>query len=100
VILSVVTFRWHETVTSDQVTAMASALDALVATQPQVIEYRHGPDLGLRPGNADYAIVAGARTVEELQSYLDEPEHQRIVHDLLAPLISSRQSLQIETLDR
>jgi hypothetical protein len=96
-ILSVVTFTWREDVTSDQVAAMAAALDALVTKFPQVVEYRHGPDLGLRQGNADYAIVAGAASYAEMQSYLDDPEHQQIVRELLAPLIATRQSLQIET---
>ncbi len=95
-IMHIVTFSWREGTTAAQVTELADALDALVPLVPQLRSYRHGPDLRLREGNADYAVAATLETPQQLPDYLDHPEHLRIVRDILTPMLGSRQAIQIE----
>jgi len=94
-ILHIVTFGWCEGTTDDQVSELADALDALVPLVPQLRSYRHGPDLRLRKGNADYAVAATLGTAEQLPDYLEHPEHLRIVRETLTPMLAQRQAVQI-----
>ncbi len=45
-----------------------------------------GPDLGLRPGNYDVAIVADFDDVDSYQAYDTDPDHDRIRRELIAPI--------------
>src|SRR5690606_27717487 len=58
VIRHVVTLSFRPEATDDQIAAVRSGLDELAATLPTIVSYRHGPDLGLVEGNADWVIVA------------------------------------------
>ncbi len=92
----VVMFRWNDRVTDGAIEAMGVALDALVATLPAVVEYRHGGDLGLAEGNFDYVIVAEFATVDDFVAYRDDPEHQRIITELIKPFVESRAAVQYD----
>jgi hypothetical protein len=98
-IMHVVTFRWKDGVTDEMTAAGSDALTALVPSIPEVVGYWHGKNLGLRPGTADYAVVAVIKTAEDLPKYLDHPEHLRIVSELLAPLTAERMATQIDVGD-
>jgi hypothetical protein len=98
-IMHIVTFRWKAGVTDDMVGPAADALSALAPTIPEIVGYWHGPDLHLRPGTADYGVVAVVKTAEDLPKYLDHPEHLRIVSELLAPLTAERMATQIDVGD-
>jgi len=96
VIMHVVVFRWNKSATPTSIAAADGALAALVATLPQIVEYRHGSSIGMRAGAADYGVVAVANTRADLLDYLDHPEHQRILSDLLAPITAERLATQVE----
>ena len=95
-IMHLVTFNWRPDVTNDDVVAVIEGLSSLPAQIPELLSYRFGPDLGLREGNADFAVAAVVESPETLPGYLDHPEHARIVKELIAPLIATRQAVQIE----
>jgi len=96
VILHLVTFSWRPDVTNDDVAGVIEGLSSLPDQIPELLSYRFGPDLGLREGNADFAVAAVLDSSESLTAYLDHPEHVRIVQAVLAPLIASRQAVQLE----
>lgn len=94
--MHLVTFTWRPGVTNDDVVAINEALSSLPGQIPELLLYRFGPDLGLRDNNADYAVVGVLENPESLPAYLDNPEHLRILEELIAPLIATRQAVQIE----
>jgi hypothetical protein len=96
VIMHLVTFSWRRDVTNDDVVSVIEGLSSLPAQIPELLSYRFGPDLGLREGNADFAVAAVLESPEALPAYLDHPEHQRIATEFIAPLIATRQAVQIE----
>ncbi|MDQ3475588.1 MAG: Dabb family protein [Actinomycetota bacterium] len=96
VILHLVTFSWRPDVTNDDVVAVIEGLGSLPAQIPELLSYRFGPDLGLREGNADFAVAAVLESPDTLPAYLDHPEHQRIATEFIAPLVATRQAVQIE----
>lgn len=95
-ILHLVTFSWRPEVTNDDVVAVIEALSSMPERIPELLSYRFGPDLGLRQGNAHFAVAAVLESAETLPAYLDHPEHVRIVKEFIAPLIATRQAVQIE----
>lgn len=90
-------FEWVDGVSSADIDAMATALDALVATVPEVVSYVHGPDAGVSEGNFDYVIVGDYATVDDYATYRDHPEHQRIIAELIKPHVAKRAAVQYHT---
>ena len=95
-IMHLVTLTWRSGVTNDDVVAVIEGLTSLPGQIPELLSYNFGPDLGLRDGNADFAVAAVLDSPEALPAYLDHPEHVRILKEFIAPLIATRQSVQIE----
>ncbi|NHN54641.1 Dabb family protein [Calidifontibacter sp. DB0510] len=94
-ICHIVTFSFNDSADDAAVEQIRSALSAYADRQPALRSYRHGPDLGIR-GTADYGVVAEVDDEAGLAAYLDDPEHVRIVKELVEPLLDSRQAVQIE----
>jgi len=92
-----VLFTWADGVTDEQVDAMAAVLDARVAPIDTIGEYRHGRDLGLTDGNADYAIVADFANQSDYIVYRDHPDHVAVIAESIKPLIAQRMAVQYET---
>ena len=92
----VVVFRWNESVTDADLTAMAAALDALPAAIAQIVAYRHGRDLGLNPANSQYAIVADFANTDDFATYRDHPEHQRFIAEHITGRVAERVAVQYE----
>jgi hypothetical protein len=98
-IMHVAVFTWREGTTREDIARVEAALSRMPAAVPALREYRFGPDLGLRPGTADFAVVAVIEQAE-LARYLDHPEHQRVVREVISPLLATRTAIQLEHLDR
>lgn len=94
-ILHCVTFTFVDETTTDQVEAVTKALARLPEQIPSLLHYQHGPDLGLREGTGDYAVAAWVADSDGLAGYLDHPAHVEAVGTVLAPLVASRQAVQI-----
>lgn len=94
--MHLVTFTWRTAVTNADVIAVIEGLTSLPDQIPELLSYRFGPDLGLREGNADFAVAAVLESPQTLAAYLDHPEHVRILEEFIAPLIDSRQAVQFE----
>lgn len=91
----VVTFEWRPEVSAEQVEALVEALARFRAEIPVLVDYRYGPDLGLRENNGDFAIVAVLASADDLPAYLDDPAHHALVRDFIAPLSARRLAVQI-----
>ena len=92
----VAVFRWNDSVTDADLSAMAAALDALPSAIAEIADYRHGPDLGLNPANAQYAIVADFASVDDFATYRDHPEHQRFIAEHITGNVADRAAVQFE----
>ena len=88
-------FRWKAGTTSEQVEAIESALATLPARLPQLRAYAYGSDLGLREGNADFAIVADFDDEDDWRVYAEDPEHLRVIGELIAPVTEVRSAVQL-----
>lgn len=90
-------FRWVEGVTGEQVGAVEAALARLPSVVPELRDYRFGPDAGLRQGNWNFAVVATCDDADGWRTYTDHPEHQRVLVELIRPLLADRAAVQFDT---
>jgi hypothetical protein len=91
----VVVFRFAERTTAAQVEEIRAALAALPARVPEVRSFEVGRDLGLRDGNGDFAVVAEFDDEDGWRAYQTDAEHQRIIAELIAPVLVDRLGAQI-----
>ena len=82
--------------TAAQVHAMETALATLPARLPQLRGYAIGRDLAINEGNATFGVVAEFATVDDYLAYRDDPEHRRIIAELIAPVLAARTAVQYE----
>lgn len=90
----VVTFKWK----SDGVDAagIAEALTTLASRLDGVRDYLCGSDIGLSPGAYDFTVVGTFEDRQRFIAYRDNPEHQRILNEMILPNLQSRTVVQLE----
>ena len=98
-IMHVAIFTWREGTTAEDVARVEAELARMPGVIPALREYHFGSNLGLRPGTADFAVIAVLERAE-LAAYLDHPEHQRVVREVISPLLATRTAIQLEHADR
>ena len=91
----VLVLKWHPGVTPEQGEEAAAALRALPGEIPELLEMRVGTDLGLRDGSWDLGFMATFDDEAGWRTYLDHPAHLKVAHDVLAPIIAERASVQL-----
>lgn len=82
--------------TDAQIQAIDDALSTLPARLPQLLVYTIGRDLGRSAGNATFAVAADLATFDDYVAYRDDPEHRRIIAEMIAPILASRSAAQYE----
>ena len=92
----VVAFRFKQDVSEADVRALRADLVGLAARLEGLASYACGSDLGIRDGNADFAVAAAFETREALQGYLTHPEHLAIVERYVVPMVEQRHGAQFE----
>ncbi|WPB87867.1 Dabb family protein [Streptomyces malaysiensis] len=85
-----VTLTFKESASAAQIEAFRDALAALPDQADFPLRICQGRDLGERPTNADYAIVAEFESTEDFYTYLKHPAHLALPQDH----IESVQSVQ------
>ena len=90
----VVTFKWRERDVADA--GISDALNNLVLRLDGVQSYLCGPDAGLTPSAYDFAVVGTFDNRECFTIYRDDPEHQRILNEMILPQLESRTVVQLE----
>lgn len=75
--------------------AVDRMVDSLLGLQvPGLLGISCGRDAGLRPGNADLGLVADLEDEEAYRAYDEDPEHNRIRRDLVAPIAARVERVQ------
>ncbi|MDP9075150.1 MAG: Dabb family protein [Actinomycetota bacterium] len=75
----------------DEIRARLAGLDC-----PGRTRFTMGTDLGLRPGNMDFAMVADFADVEAFAAYERDAEHDVIRRELVAPIAERSERCQFE----
>lgn len=91
----VVVFRWTPEATAERVEQIAAELRTLPGRIPEIKAYYCGPDAGITPGAADFAVTADFDDEAGFVTYRDHPEHREIVARLITPLVAERAAIQI-----
>ena len=92
----VVMFRFADDTTDEQKEALRAGLRRLPEVIPEISAYRFGDDLGLRDDNFDFVVTADFDSLDNFVVYRDHPDHQKVIADLLAPIITARAGVQFE----
>jgi len=88
--------RFADDATDEQKEAMRAGMRRLPELIPEIRDYRFGDDLGLRDDNFDFGIAADFDNKADYLVYRDHPDHQKVIADLIAPIITARAAVQIE----
>ena len=91
-----VMFRFAEDATDEQKEAMRAGLRRLPEVIPEIVAYRFGDDAGLRDDNFDFGVTADFDDKASFLVYRDHPDHQKLIADLIAPIITARAGVQFE----
>lgn len=94
----VVTFTWTDETTDDDVADILATLQEWIGRGgvEGLVSWTAGPDLGLAETNADFGVSATFTDRAAYERYRDDPEHRRIIGELIAPRIAARSGLQFE----
>jgi hypothetical protein len=90
----VVMMRWAPGATAEQQQRVATELGRLPALVPSLRDYRLGADLGVNPGNFDFAVAADFDDVDGYLAYRDHPEHRAIIAEFIQPIVAERAAVQ------
>ncbi|MCL4313049.1 MAG: Dabb family protein [Actinobacteria bacterium] len=90
-IRSVAVFRLKDGVPAERISEILSALFSLEIEGAIVTG---GEDLGLRGGNAHFAVVTDLVDEEAYRRYDEDPEHNRIRRELVNPVAESIERCQ------
>jgi hypothetical protein len=91
--LSILTFV--DDASAAQIEAIETALASLPGRLPMA-RYAYGRDLGMNEGNASFGIVADFDRVDDYLRYRDDPEHRRILAEVVGPILRARAVVQYE----
>jgi len=91
-------FQWAAETSEEDRAAAVGALHQLRDTVAHLCTLRVGTDAGLAAGNFDVVVVADFPKAEDYATYVDHPEHQKVVSERLRPFITTRAAVQ-HTLD-
>lgn len=75
------TVRFRESATPQQIAEFHAALAALPNQIDLPFRTRLGRDLGERPANAHYGLVAEFESAEDFYGFLDHPAHRAVPRD-------------------
>ncbi|MBM3675816.1 MAG: Dabb family protein [Actinobacteria bacterium] len=87
---------WKPDTSADAVAAVTAALSALPAEIPELVDYRVGPDLGIDPANASFAVIGEFASPADYATYRDHPAHRTAAERHILPILAARTALQYE----
>ena len=92
----VVMVRLAEDMTDGQKEALRAGLGRLPEVIPEIRAYRFGEDVGLSEGNFDFAVTADFDDAAGYLTYRDNPNHRKLVSELMVPFVTQRAAVQFE----
>jgi hypothetical protein len=75
---------------------LAAAFTALGASTAGVLETQTHRSAGVAPGMCDLALQADFVSAEAFAAYLAHPDHQRLIEEILTPMMRSMSAIQYE----
>lgn len=75
------TLRFSESASAADIEAFRDAIARIPGQVDFPLRTRHGPDLGERATNADYAVVSEFADAGDFQRYLTHPAHLAVPRD-------------------
>ena len=71
--------------------------DETIIREPHIDDryLREWFEFGLREGNADFAVVADFDDEDGWRLYTEDPEHRRVIEELIAPVTEVRSAIQL-----
>jgi hypothetical protein len=91
-------FRFTEDTTDDQKEALRAGLTRLPEIIPEIRAYRFGEDVGINEGNFHFVVTADFDDAESYLSYRDNGDHQKLIAELIKPIVAERAAVQFEWL--
>ncbi|HEX9033529.1 MAG TPA: Dabb family protein [Streptosporangiaceae bacterium] len=92
----VVVISWLPGATQEQRQRVSDELATLPPLMAGLRSYTFGPDEGMAPANADFAIVADFEDADAYLAYRDHPAHVAVVTGAIAPVSAQRTAVQFE----
>jgi Stress responsive A/B Barrel Domain len=92
----VVLLRFTPESTPDQHEAVVTALRTLPARLDVLRHYDVALDAGLAEGNWHASAQADFDDADGWRTYTDDPEHQRIIAELIKPILAERAAVQLD----
>jgi hypothetical protein len=92
----IVSFRFREGTTPDQIRAAGDALLGLQGRIPEIRAIRWGPNLAPSAGEYSHVLTVALEGLPALTRYLEHPAHLDVVERYLAPIRVSRLALDID----
>lgn len=80
--------KWKPGTTDAQVAEVERGLARLPEVMPFLRRYEFGRDLAVA-GTHDFAVVADFDTVDDYLTYADQPDHKKVVIDVIGPIMDS-----------
>ncbi|WP_442576569.1 Dabb family protein [Microbacterium sp. F51-2R] len=89
-------FTFKTGTTDDEIAELTRQLTEMAAGIPELRGYHAGPNLRLRPSDADYAVSAVVDDEAGLTAYLDSDAHKAVYDAILGRLVERRQAAQLD----
>jgi hypothetical protein len=89
----VVLMKWKAPLDDDQAKRVGEVLDDLGTQSTTVRAISHGPDLGVRKGGYDYALVADFDDADGWRAYSAHPAHD-VVREVMKDLVEGQVAVQ------
>ncbi|MEC4806774.1 MAG: Dabb family protein [Jaaginema sp. PMC 1079.18] len=84
----IVLFQWQETATPEQIEAVITGLKGLKNQIPGIIDLSCGKNFCDRAQGFEYGLVVRFRDRAALEAYQPHPEHQKVVQNLIKPILA------------
>ncbi|EID81421.1 hypothetical protein W59_03141 [Rhodococcus opacus RKJ300 = JCM 13270] len=88
-LIHVVTFTFKPSISTSEIDEFQEDFKFFVDQIPYARNVRHGIDLGTRPNNASYALLAHFQDEADFQQYLDHPLHKELIQSTIVPKCES-----------
>lgn len=92
----VINVRFKDEATEEGKRAMADGLLALQGKIDTIRSMRMGRDLRTRPDNFHFSSLIEFDDLAGYLTFRDHPEHQRVVHELIRPVLADRAGVVFE----
>jgi quinol monooxygenase YgiN len=96
VIRSVILLKFKTDTTEQQIADMMAAAEAMLEQQRGCRGYTLSRDLGLKAGRMSLAAIIDFEDEAAFRAYDINEAHQRIRREVLAPIVETRASCQIQ----